>query len=198
VLSLGVIRNGEVVALITNKRRKYAAFYDWHDKQIKELGIVKDFVESVAAYGIQLKDPHLQEPDPPDCVCVDAAGKFVALEVVELVSQEAVERNEQGEKVYRWWEPDNIRGEIAKLLSRKDTKRFYGGPYADIGVLIHTDEPVLNANETRDALAGIAFGPFDQLTRAFLMFTYMPGKGREILQLSVAAHNKALERTRDG
>jgi len=170
------------------KQRKYASFYDWHDKPTKELGIVQELVLSLAAQGFELGDPRVQEPGPPDCVCTDDLGQLVALEVVELVSQEAIERNEKGEHVYRWWEPGDIRTEVTKLLTRKDAKTFNGGPYADIAVVIHTDEPALTADEARAALAGVEFGPFARLTRAFLMFSYMPGKGHEVLQLPVVAH----------
>ena len=179
------------------KPRKYASFYDWHDKQIKELGIVRELVKSLGAVGFPLRDPRIQEPDPPDCVCVDDAGRPVALEVVELVSQEAIERNERGECVYRWWDSEGIRAEVKQLLERKDGKAFNGGPYVEVAVLIHTDEPALTADVAREALAGVGFGPFKQLTRAFLMFSYMPGKGHEVLQLSVVAHD-GLHRTAVG
>ena len=122
----------------------------------------------------------------------------MAFEVVELVSQEAVERNEKGEYVYRWWDPEDIRAKVGELLLHKDGKIFSGGPYANIAVVIHTDEPALIADDAREALAGVTFGPFRQLTRAYLMFSYMPGKGYEAIPLSVVAHNNALERTRDG
>ena len=74
-----------------------------------------------------------------------------------------------------------------ELLARKDRKTFNGGPYADIAVVIHTDEPTLTPDEARDALKHAAFGPFKQVTRAFLLFSYMPGKGYEVLQLSLAS-----------
>jgi hypothetical protein len=172
-------------ALRMKRQRRYASFYDWHDKQIKELGVVHELVQSLGVGGFPLRDPRVHEPDPRDCVCADDAGRPVALEVVELVSQEAIERNEKGEDVYRWWEPEDIRAGVRQLLARKDAKTFNGGPYAEIAVLIHTDEPALTADAARQALAGVAFGPFNRLTRAFLMFSYIPGKGHEVLPLSV-------------
>ena len=197
-LNCGVMRELELVTAAMRKQRKYASFYEWPDKRIKEFGIVQELVQSLATQGFDLGDPQVHHSDPPDCVCEDGAGNLVALELVELVSQEAIERNEKGEHVYRWWEPADIRSEVAKLLARKDAKKFGGGPYSGIAVVIHTDEPALTADEAREALTGTVFGPFEQVTRAFLMFSYMPSKGHEVLQLSVVAHNNALERTRDG
>jgi hypothetical protein len=173
------------------KHRTYASFYEWPEKRVKELGVANELVESLATHGIDYRDVRLHEPDPPDCVCVDGVGRSVALELVELVSRQAIEANQRGENVYRWWEPEDIRNEVSALLSRKDAKVFSGGPYAEIAVVIFTDEPALTADEARRALIGLTFGPFTQLTRAFLMFSYMPGKGHEVLQLSVAMSDKA-------
>jgi len=175
------------------KARKYASFFEWHDKPTKEFGIVEELLQSLSVDGFTLRDPRIYEQDPPDCVCVDGTEQLVAVEVVELISQEAIERNEKGEEVYFWWKPSDICIEVGKLLARKDAKSFNGGPYAEVAVLIHTDEPALTADAAREALEGVDFGPFNQLTRAFLMFSYMPGKGYEVLPLSLEAHNKRLQ-----
>jgi len=180
------------------KLRRYASFYEWHDKQQKELGIVQELLASLASQGIELFDPQIHQPDPPDCICNDRNGNLVALELVELVSQEAVERNEKGEAVYRWWEPVDIRSEIASLLAKKDAKAFNGGPYSEVAVVIHTDEPALVADDARAALSGLEFGPFRRISRGFLMLSYMPGRGHEVIQLPLAAPNTSLERTREG
>jgi hypothetical protein len=177
------MRELDLITAAMKKRRKYASFYEWPDKQIKELGIVQELLQSLAAQGFDLRDPQVHQPDPPDCVCTDGVGNRVALELVELVSQEAIEGNAKGENVYCWWEPGDIRAEVAKLLNRKDAKKFNGGPYSDIAVVIHTDEPALTADEAREALTACTFGPFTQVTRAFLLFSYRPGKGHEVLQL---------------
>jgi hypothetical protein len=116
------MREPELITLVMKKQRKYASFYEWPDKRIKEFGIVQELVQSLETQGVGLRNPQIHQPDPPDCVCNDGAGNLVALELVELVSQEAIERNEKGENVYRWWEPTDIRSEVAKLLARKDAK----------------------------------------------------------------------------
>jgi hypothetical protein len=182
-VSSTIVRDLERITLAMSKRRRYASFFEFPNKELKELGIVQQLLTSLATHGRQLNDPSPYHPDPPDCICSDARGNRVALELVELVSEEAVRRNAKGEEVYRWWEPSEIRAAIGDLLSRKDVKSFNGGPYADIAVVIFTDEPVLTADEARKALKGVEFGPFRQLTLAFLMFSYMPGKGYEVIPL---------------
>jgi hypothetical protein len=168
------------------KLRKYASFFEWCDKQRKELGIAEELIKALAMQGYHLRDPRIHDPDPPDCTCRDASGNLIALELVEFVSQEAVERNAKGDDVYCRWEPEDIRSHVTMLLLSKDTKNFSGGPYSDIAVVIHTDEPVLTIEMAREALDGITFGPFYQLSRAFFIFSYMPNKDYEVIQLSVA------------
>lgn len=180
------MRDVELIASAMRKCRRYASFFEWPNKQLKELGIVDELLTSLGSNGPQLSDARANSPDPPDCVCLDAAGNEVAVEVVELVSEEAVRRNARGEDVYRWWKPEDIRMALGALLSRKDAKSFHGGPYQDIVVLIFTDEPVLSAVEVREALAGVEFGPLRQVTLGFLMFSYMPSKGYEVIHLPLA------------
>lgn len=175
----------EIIALALKDRRTYASFFEWPNKQIKELGIVQDFVEELSRHGLVWRDARVYQPDPPDCVCFDENGNIIALEVVELVSREAIERNHRGEDVLCIWTPQDIKRGIDSILSGKDRKAFNGGPYAEIAVVIHTDEPLMILEEARTALEGCTFGPFDKVTKAFLMFSYMPSNGYEILPLSV-------------
>ena len=47
-------------------------------------------------------------------------------------------REDQG--YVRIWEPDEVIGAIEKLLSRKESKGWHGGPYARTVLLMPTDE----------------------------------------------------------
>ena len=181
-----VMREKEIIALALKDRRKYASFFEWPNKQVKELGIVQDFVEELSRHGLVWRDARVYQPDPPDCVCFDENGNIIALEVVELVSREAIERNQRGEDVLCIWTPQDIKSGIDSILSGKDRKTFNGGPYAEIAVVIHTDEPLMILEEVKDALAGFTFGPFDNVTKAFLTFSYMPGKGYQVLEIPVS------------
>jgi hypothetical protein len=155
--------------------REYAPFFEWFDKGRKELGVVEDLVESLKASGVaDWRKPRLQHPDPPDCVCVNAFGQFVAVEVVEAVSEEAAELTAKGHSVYRRWNAGEFGSHVARLLRKKDQKTYHGGPYAETVACIFTDEPMLTFDQAAAELIQASFGPFTQLTGAFLLFSYSP------------------------
>lgn len=99
---------------------------------------MQDFVSGLSRHGLRWRTPRTNEPDPPDCVCINESGDLVGIEVVEFVSREAVERNNLGEDVWCRWVPEDIERQISSLLSGKDQKTFHGGPYSEIAVLMHT------------------------------------------------------------
>lgn len=180
-----------ITPLALRSRRKYASFFEWPNKKIKELGVVQDFVEELSRHEIVWRDARICQPDPPDCVCFDENGNTIALEVVELVSREAIERSQRGGEVLCCWTCQDIRSRIGSILSDKDQKTFNGGPYGEIAVVLHTDEPLMPVGEARTALEGCTFGPFDKVTKAFLMFSYIPENGYQILNIPVSVREKS-------
>jgi hypothetical protein len=178
----------EQMVAALSRRRKYAAFFEWPDKEVKELGIVRELITSLESNaGYVLKDPRINRPDPPDCVCLNSAGELVALEVVELVSEEAVRLNAQGHDVYRHWRPGDLVPELSKLLAAKDKKTFHGGPYSEIAVVVFTAEMALSSSDATKELEAIRFGPFAQIDHAFLMFSYAPGQAYPVITLGLDA-----------
>jgi hypothetical protein len=163
------------VALL-NSGRQYASFFEWPQKQGKELGVAEEFVGSMnAEFSLGLTDLRLQSPDPPDLTCLDAKGGRVAIEIAEVVCEEAVRRTAQGQEVLRVWRPGGLTSSIAALLHWKDAKIFHGGPFCQIYACLFTDEPMLALEAAREELAGSRFGPFRQISGAFLLFSYQPG-----------------------
>ena len=141
----------------------------------KELGVAEDFVVALnAESGLGLSNLQLQRPDPPDLTCISALGEPVAIEVSEVVCEKAVRRTAKGEGVLRVWSPGDLTSSVAARLRRKDEKTFHGGPFAHIFVCLFTDEPMLTFESARAELATARFGPFKQLTGAFLLFSYQP------------------------
>ncbi len=171
---------------LLNRGRRYASFFEWPEKEGKELGVAEEFVETLnAEAGLGLSNLQLQRPDPPDLVCTDAAGHRVAIEIAEVVSEEAVRRTAAGEQVFRVWQPGDLVSSVSALLQRKDEKTFHGGPFSEILVCLFTDEPMLTLDAASAELSPARFGPFKQITSAFLLFSYQPGtKTYPVLKLA--------------
>ncbi|OGW16757.1 MAG: hypothetical protein A2X56_03870 [Nitrospirae bacterium GWC2_57_13] len=74
----------------------------------------------------------------------------------------------------RVWNFGEISAKVSSLLVGKDTKKYLGGPYSGIVVCLFTDEPMLTFDEAKEELGSIKFGPFSQVTSAFLVFSYDP------------------------
>jgi len=117
----------------------------------------------------------------PDCVALTLSSHPIALEARELVSEEAIRVNQKAKSindyVYKDWEPAEVLSEVAKILAEKDDKTYYGGPYWDIAVVIHTDEPTINSETYNAVLAACHFGSFKQVSKAYFLFPYEPGTG---------------------
>ena len=155
--------------------RAYAPFFEWPARGRKELGVVEELVLALnRSAGLSLHSPTEFFPDPPDCVCLDAAGNAIAVEVTEIGCEESVRRNAQGEMVYRVWRSGELRGEVSRALTAKDRKVFHGGPYHSVIACLFTDEPALSVTDAAAELGGEMFGPFAQLTDAYLLFSYQP------------------------
>lgn len=155
--------------------RKYASFFEWPDKKLKERDVVDYLLRSMELRGeAEYSEPTPSPDDPPDCVVFDRDGKLVAVEVTELVSAEAIRRNQRGDDVYRDWKPNEVTHEINSLLLKKDGKRFHGGPYTKKIGLIFTDEVIIQASQEEYAeyLAGQSFGPVEQIDEAYFLFSY--------------------------
>ena len=173
---------------IAARTRKYASFFEWPEKEGKELGVVEELVSGLNAAGLGLRNLRIQRPDPPDCVCDDTNGNPVAIEVAEIVCEDAARLNAQGHNVYRAWRPGELATTIGTRLSEKDTKSFHGGPFAEIAVCLFTDEPALTVDFARRELSAVTFGPYAQVGAACLLFSYDPGsKSYPLLQLRIAA-----------
>lgn len=155
--------------------KTYASFFEWHDRGRKELGVVEELVTALnCATGDTLYEPRECFPDPPDCVCLDAAGKSVAIEVAEVVCEEAARLSAQGSNVYRHWRSGELVTHVSRTLAGKDAKSFHGGPYSSIIACLFTDEPALTIEQAESELGTHEFGPFAQIKKAYLLFSYRP------------------------
>ena len=78
-------------------KRKYARFFDWHNKPRKELGILEELLETMKLrQDGTYHSPENALNDPPDCTLLDTENRIIAVEITEFVSEEAVSDAEQG------------------------------------------------------------------------------------------------------
>lgn len=155
--------------------RGYASFFEWPDRQRKELGIVEELIATLGRQGASpFHSPQVFQPDPPDCTAVTSIGESIAIEVTELVSEEAARRNAQGHAVSRQWQAGDLATQVRAQLLKKDSKSLNGGPYARFAVVLFTDEPLLLFEYSERALSEQFFGPFVQIGEAYLLFSYCP------------------------
>ena len=169
--------------------KTYASFFEWRDKGQKELGVVEELVVALnRSAKLGLHAPREFSPDPPDCVCLNSAGQLVAIEVAEVVCEEAARLNAKGSQVYRHWKAGELAIHVAGVLAGKDQKTFHGGPYQSIIACLFTDEPALSLAQAESELASQVFGPFSQLSAAYLLFSYQPAtQSYPIVELHVQA-----------
>jgi len=163
-------------------QRNYAAFWEWPEKGIKEAGIMKDYLEARDVQGLpRYVKVVASKADPPDFVAEDKPGYLTAIELTELVSKEAVQTNIRASKleehVYRDWHKEEVIAAIEERLADKDGKQFHGGPYSEIHVVIHVDEPVISPSEYVPILSESPFAARRQISRAFVLFSYDPSAG---------------------
>jgi hypothetical protein len=178
----------DIVDLLS-KKRKYASFFEWLDKEGKELGVAEELVRALNS--AEALDPNSLAPcypDPPDLTCRTDQGELIAIEVSEIVCVEAVRANQKGHDVFRVWGKGELQSAIAESLSRKDKVNPQGGPYHRFYVCLFTDEMMLTHQGASDELSNVVFGPFNQITDAFLLFSYQPAtKSYPVLRLRIGA-----------
>lgn len=168
--------------------KRHASFFEWHEKGPKELGVVEALIDALnQSTTLGLHAAQEFTPDPPDCVCLNAFGEAVAIEVAEVVCETATRLTAQGHSVYRQWRPGELAEHVAKELTDKDHKRFNGGPYAEVIACLFTDEPALSIEHAMLELQSRTFGPVSQLTSAYLLFSYNPStKAYPVIKLALA------------
>jgi len=153
--------------------RIYANHWEWWNKQRKELGIVEDWLESMCTSGESAFTSPRFGPHPnnaPDCIVLNKNGENVAVELCELVSEEAVAENQRGNAVYRDWQPTEVVNKIGEILKKKDKKTYHDGPYSEIIILIHTAEPVIAYEHYKELLSLKGFQGLHQVNQAYLLF----------------------------
>ncbi len=174
---------GEFLRRAAAKQRGYAGFFGWPEKDVAEWGVVQSLSEAaVSEPGFPLFSLTRRKPgqDPPDCEAVDSSGQRVAIEVTELVEPRAIEevkRSGVPGSVMALWERDHFLDRLGELMVTKDRKSLKGAPWDDYWILVHTDEPDLDADKVGFWLSDARLPRLVQATRAYLLMSYDPRRG---------------------
>jgi hypothetical protein len=160
---------------IVRRIRRYASFWEWPNKAVKELGVVKDLLTSMNQAGIiHYKNPRPVKDDWPDCTVEDEQGQLIAIEVTELVDEEAIQRSQRGQPVYGRWEDRDILNAVHNILLKKDQKSCHGSLYASVTLVIHTDESELNARRLFPLIRSGRFPHLSNIKEAYIICSYDP------------------------
>lgn len=163
-------------------KRKHASFFNWHDKRIKESGIVGDFLEPKNHNGIHdYISFNIPEADPPDALVYRGDGSEVPLEIMELVNESAIDAQIHDKPTYsaeceKW---DDIRYFESELNDRIQTKNdkclklFNQGK--EVQLLLHSDEAWVEASCERHFEKGINIKEHN-FSAVWLMLSYSPKK----------------------
>src|SRR5713101_4340127 len=121
-------------------RRDYASFWQWAEKGIKECEIMRDFLRARDVLGLpSYTEVKACKPPLPDFIARDKNGYVTAVELTELVSQEAIQANigasRREERVYRDWTEDEVIAVIEERLAIKDSKKYQEGSYDELHVV---------------------------------------------------------------
>ena len=164
----------------TKRKRTYASYWEFPNEAARDKGIVCDLVDSLGSDFFKLKDRSLKargHDDPPDCEARDLADNKVAFELTELVDPKAVMENTQGKGPhYREYSPTEFLAALDARITAKarELAAFKGGPYSRYVLVLHTDEPMLNADFCREALTARPDKYVSPWTDIFMIFPPPP------------------------
>lgn len=165
------------LAKLAPRLQRYAGYRVWLREQrtVPEMDVARDLAKALAQAGDSALLRLRPSPaDPPDVGATDPRGRAVAIEVTELVDEEAIRRNRSGQHVYRQWTMAEVLTKLEALIRTKDRKRFLGGPYHRVIVAIHTDEPAISWQECQVALESWSVAGLAQITEAYCVFSWDP------------------------
>ncbi len=168
------------------QKRKYAAHFEYPDKTIKELGVVRAWVDLLEGrYHSPACGPHPNHA--PDCVVLDRAQRPVGVEVCELVDRGAIEKHLHGSRNYKLYGEREFLSAVAGILARKASRKYHGA-YAKLIVLIHTDEYDLTYERCAEWLRENIFFRVPKLAEAYIIFSYRPQVSYRYLRIRLRAH----------
>jgi hypothetical protein len=162
------------LAKLAAKKRGYAGFFDWPDKRQKELGILQCFVQGAARLGVALENDRLEDEhkDPPDAWAT-YAGAEIALELTEFVDSDLIGVQVSTKRSqWRFWTGAEVEAKLRDRIHAKDHSGF--GSASQYWLVVHCDEPALDAALLERYVAALPIIETRALTRCFFLLSFAP------------------------
>ena len=171
-------------------RRKHASSFlaSREDKEREEKGVAEEFVKWLEQQGSAQIKSIRKGDDPPDIILETVDNKLLAVEVTELVNQEAIDSQLADDPSYLAklldWSAETTPFRIEKCLQRKQlAAQSISHLYHRYIVLLHTAELILVASELERHIKGHEWPQFQGIDAAYVLGSYEPGFGYPVTEL---------------
>jgi len=159
--------------------RKYASFFQWHNRDIMELGVCKHLGDYLSAEGRGDVSSYKLGEDPPDCI-IALNGQDVAVEITELVDPAAIKEQVKHNVAYPdgiEWNVDVLAEKLNTILIKKDNpkdKADLREKSSQYWLVIHTDEPELMYPEFERLFDASMLVDTSLIDEVYVVFGYDP------------------------
>lgn len=172
------------------EHRRYAAFFEGENKQLKERGVADLLIDFLKTRGERfILPPAVVASDPPDVEVYQSKLQIrVGIEVTEIVSEEHVKiaagtkyAELQREPCVKQWTEESLVREIqTRFLSklRKWRKSERQAEYDQFVIVFHTDETTITPDLAEHSALSIRLHGDGLINRAFLLLSYNPNVDR--------------------
>ena len=158
---------------IASRLRKHASFWQWKKKPVMERGVVQELLNSMHRDGdMRYQNARSVNDDWPDCEVDDEFDNTVAVEVTELVDEEAIRVAERGEMDFSYQTEGEIKERVSRILAHKDLRSSHGGLYGKVILVIFTDE--FTHSRLFPIIRNTEFMRLENIQEAFIITSYDP------------------------
>lgn len=176
----------EEIEKLNKLPRNHADYFNWHDKEIQEIGIGLHFFQKLEEiseeYLVEIKNAE----DPPDVKVVTNTGKTIGIEITELVDQKAIEYKIKNDSRYAGrvvgWNKENTINATTNIITKKD---YLCGKvpntYDTLVLLIFTDEPKLPSDTLKKYFEGHNWPETKSFDKVYVLTGYEPQHGTKHL-----------------
>ncbi|MBC8210404.1 MAG: hypothetical protein H8E21_05000 [Gammaproteobacteria bacterium] len=174
----------ELIEDVKKQIRKHASFFHYPRKyeKTKELSIAIRFFEGLRSLEGRKFRNIKNGDDPPDIMAFNSLGEKIALELTELVNEDAINSQIQGKRSYFSevvsWDKDNTLDEIQNIINKKSKslEAVYSDAYSAVFLLLFTDEPKLPFKRVNQFVNNHNWEIPLNINEAYILFSYTPDK----------------------